>query len=198
MTDPSKPRPKPPAAGNRFGKTPEELRANFKRCTVTHQEAMLLYLEMKPKPSKRGLFHLLKNQGHKVSEGTIGRWCATHKWTTHIDTHRRVLDSEILGFIKLLNVEGANVTEMAFKGAQARLIAHLGRAINKVECKTPKDVNDLLEACERLRAMCHTIRGDAFEGVRKTGESVLNGQTVGLGTFKPKVVGSNGNGAGHE
>ena len=173
--------------------------SNFARCTITQGEAMLAYLEMKPKPSVRGLARLLQNQGHKVSEGTISKWANKHKWVKHMDTQRKVLDSEVLGVIKIMNVEGENIKETAFKGAQARLIAHLGRAINKVECKTPKDVLDLLEACEKLRSMIHTVRGDQFGDVRKTSEALTGGPAAPqLGSFKPKVVSGSGNGSSHE
>lgn len=198
MPDTPKPK-KPTAAGNPTGLTKEQLRDRFKPSSVDREVAMLRYLGMK-KPSVRQLHRELLEEGHRITEGTLLRWKAKYRWTTHMDTQRKVMESEILGVITLMNKEGAQVTELAFKGAQARLIAHLGRAINKVECKTPKDVNDLLEACERLRAMTHTIRGDQFGEVRKTGDVVANGPQVSLGSFKPKIVGAktNGNGEAHE
>lgn len=197
-------KPKPPAAGNPKGLTKTELRARFARSSVDREMAMMMFLRMK-KPSIRGLHQELTNLGHKISENTIARWKREHHWTTHMDTHRKVQESEILGLINIMNIEGDKISDLAFKGAQARLIAHLGRAIGKVECKTPKDVNDLLEACEKLRAMSHSIRGDQFGEVRKTGEQLTGGPNVQLGSFKPKVVGgqtngpaNNGNGASHE
>jgi hypothetical protein len=202
---PETPKRKPPSAGrgNPEGLSKQQLHARFARSTVDREMAMMMFLRMK-RPMIRALHQELKEMGHTITEGTLSRWKREHHWTTHMDTHRKVQESEILGLLKIMNFEGQNLGEAAVKGALARTFAMLGKAISKVECKTPKDVNDLLDACEKMRAMSHTVRGDQFSEVRKTGEAVTGGPQVTLGKFTPKLaanngkVPSNGNGEAHE
>lgn len=170
---------------------PSRHKANFEPCTITPGDAHLVYLEMK-RPTIRQLAKILKERGERVSEGTIAKWSRRYRWSEANAITSRRRESEIIDVLEVMGAEGLSLKPEIVAGVQARLMVHLGQALGKVECKTPADVVLLLEACEKLRALSHTVRGDAFSEVRKTGEAVSNGPNVTLGSFKPKLAANNG------
>lgn len=179
-------------------------RLNFIPCSISAADAQLRYLGTHPRPTLRKFAEMLKAEGHKVSTGTINKWAQKHRWCEANEITARRRESDIINILQVMAVEGVQLTPGTISGVQARLYVHLGECLPKVECKTPADVVLLLEACEKLRGLAHTVRGDAFEGVRKTGEAIASGvPTVVLGNFKPKIATGNGakpngNGEAHE
>ena len=126
----------------------------------------------------------------------LKKWSAAYKWSILTGKAATPAVEVVANTLNALAREGASLKEDIYTGLQARLICHLAEQVRTIDLKTPKDVVDMTDAIERMRALAHALRGDKFTGNgAKELKDAATGTVVNLGGFKNKNNGgSNGHG----
>ena len=167
-----------------------------KRCSLSENTAFLRY--MKANAPSLDVFHkLLVAEGEDVSLSRLKTWASRSNWIKQAAEANQTIKTGVLNVIEMLKVDSSSLDEKVFGGIQIAIAGCLGKALTSGEIKitTPKDVDDMVTACEHVRALSHAVRGDAFGKSKNGAVAALNGtQVVNLGSFKAKT---NGNGAAH-
>jgi hypothetical protein len=162
-----------------------------KRCTISSDEFYTRLVGMN-KPNYAVLQRALVKEGFVISLSNVKRWARKYGWSKMLPRSEIVLASNVETVIRTLKVEASALTDGVFTGVQARMMVRLAEMVQKVEIKTPKDIDEMIVACEKIRGLVHAIRGAQFDAKATAGILTGSPPAVSLGSFKPKVVPING------
>lgn len=167
----------------------EAIAANARdKVTLTEHEAFERYLRLE-KRSLPNLLKVLKNEGHKISIGTLKRWSKRGNWVALGENPDSINMNRVKAMIDTLKTEAAQINHEVYTGLQARLLVRLSEALINVKVETPTDVIDMIKAAHDVRGLVHDAKGISIStGADTGGSGVVN---LPLGFFKnPNKVGA--------
>lgn len=167
----------------------EAIAANARdKVSLTEHEAFDRYLRLE-KRSLPNLLKVLKDEGHKISMGTLKRWSRRGNWVALGENPDSINMNRVKAMIDTLKTEAAQINSQVYTGLQARLLVRLSEALIGVKVETPTDVIDMIKAAHDVRGLVHDAKGiEITTGGDEDGGDVVN---FPIGYFKnPNKVGA--------
>jgi hypothetical protein len=149
--------------------------------TLDRHEAKVLFNGLPHTMTLKEFHRFLLAQGHVLSYKTIWNWARVDQWDKVQITEEKVIKTAFR-LSAILARQASMLTAELVKGVSIEFLLRVRNAVQEtVEIKTPKDVNDMLGAYDKLAELEHKLRNEELTWNKKLkarakpgGDSLVN------------------------